>query len=156
MIATGPGMYSPVVAAAAVGALACLHMWQSALNHRFGSKALHVESRDPNDVVEINSENNGPTHQVHPLPLSCVLILLLFNTIFLGVLLSTSGLAWVGWTASAINWVALAVSCWWSWNKLCNAARSTSHIRDAPIELTEMLLGPPEQDAESSDANEKM
>ena len=42
---------------------------------------------------------------------------------------------------TAINWLALVVSCWWNWDRLCGSTPSSHGVRiDAPIELTELLL----------------
>jgi hypothetical protein len=83
------------------------------------------------------------------MPLTCVSILLLVNTIYLVVLLSASQLAWAGWMASAVSWLMFVVSCWWSWDSLCGSAitkrtstsRNRGHV-EAPIELSELLLPP--------------
>jgi hypothetical protein len=143
-IVAGPGMFSPSVAVAGVASLVCLRLCEWALDRRFGSEGAHGQSHGPALV-----------HAVHPMPLTCVAILLLINTIYLVVLLSTSQLAWAGWTASAVSWLMFVASCWWSWGSLCGSvAQRTSTSRgrgrvEAPIELTELLLHP--QDDESDE-----
>jgi ABC-type nickel/cobalt efflux system permease component RcnA len=91
------------------------------------------------------------------MPLACVAILLLINTIYLVVLLPTSQLAWAGWTASVVSWLMFVMSCWWCWDSLCGTAtqrtstsRGRGHVK-APIELREMLLP---QQHEDEDADE--
>jgi hypothetical protein len=156
VIATGPGMLSLLVAIAAVAALACLHLWRWSLDHRFRHSFQHTSGHDGVliDQDGVNDECVTPAHAMHPLPMSCVAMLLLFNTIYLGVLMSTTGLGWAAWSASALNWVALGASCWWSWGSAGSglSTRSTITVVDAPIALTEMLL-PPEQHGADGDAD---
>ena len=114
-------------------------MWEWALDHRYGT-ASHDGRRGDSGVQ---------AHTVHPLPMVCVVMLLVINSIYLNVLLATSGFGWEGGTVTAINWLALAASCWWSWDRLGGytpLARGT-HV-DAPIELTEMLLPTHEDDGD--------
>jgi hypothetical protein len=82
-------------------------------------------------------------------------MLLLFNTIYLDLLLEASGLGWAGWTVSVVNSVALSMS--WSWDNLCSREgpminKPTSGHVDVPFELTEMLL-PPEHDDDDEREN---
>jgi Leucine-rich repeat (LRR) protein len=149
VIVAGPGMFSPLVAVAGVASLVCLFLWQLALDRQFGTKGRHDETHDEHDQASV--------HAVHPMPLACVAILLLINTIYLVVLLSTSQLAWAGWTASVISWFMFVVSCWWCWDSLCgtvtqrtSTSRGRGHV-EAPIELSEMLLP---QQHEDEDADE--
>jgi hypothetical protein len=149
VIVAGPGMFSPLVAVAGVASLVCLFLWQWALYRQFGTKGRHDETHDEHDQASV--------HEVHPMPLACVAILLLINTIYLVVLLSTSQLAWAGWTASVVSWLMFVVSCWWCWDSLCGTAtqrtstsRGRGHV-EAPIELSEMLLP---QQHEDEDADE--
>jgi len=149
VIVAGPGMFSPLVAVAGVASLVCLFLWQWALDRQFGTKGRHDETHDEHDQASV--------HAVHPMPLACVAILLLINTIYLVVLLSTSQLAWAGWTASVVSWLMFVVSCWWCWDSLCGTAtqrtstsRGRGHV-EAPIELSEMLLP---QQHEDEDADE--
>jgi hypothetical protein len=143
VIATGPGMFAPAVAAGAVLTLASVRLLEWSLVRRFGPNSFkpnhtHIQKNSTHCIQE-------PAHTSHPLPLVCVVMLLLFNTISLCVILSASGLGWAGWAASAVNWMALGVSCWRSWENLCGRAsviKSTSGLIDMPIELTEMLISP--------------
>jgi hypothetical protein len=148
VIVAGPGMFSPSVAVAGVASLGCLNLWEWALDRKVGSAGGRDDSHDDH----CQSHVLATAHAVHPMPLVCVAILQLVNTMYLVVSLSTSQLAWVGWTASAVSWLMFVVSCSWSWDSLCgtvtdhgSTSRNREHV-EAPIELSELLL-PPEHDA---------
>jgi hypothetical protein len=149
-IAVSQGLFAPEVAVGAVATLACLDLFEWVLDRHFGPAAADNGSGKSHGTRSADHNRAPLAHAVHPLPLVCVVMLLLFNTIYLGLLLEASVLGWAGWTVSAVNWVALSVSCWWSWDNLCNLEghtikKPTSGHADVPFELTEMLL-PPEHD----------
>jgi hypothetical protein len=145
-IAVSQGMLAPVVAVGAVATLGCLELFKWVLDRHFGPAAGGTGSDNSYDTRSADHHRAPLAHAVHPLPLVCVVMLLLFNTINLGVLLEASELGWAGWTASAVK-VALSASCW---DNLCSLEgpminKPTSSHVDVPFELTEMLL-PPEHD----------
>jgi hypothetical protein len=163
-IAASQGMFAPVVAVGAVATLGCLDLFEWGLDRHFGPAAAGTgsgkEYHDTTRSADRTVSRAPPIHAVHPLPLVCVMMLLLVNTIYLGVLLSASELGWAGWTVSAVNWVALSVSCWWSWGNLCSREglminKTTSGHVDVPIELTEMLL-PREHDNDNNDDSDNV
>jgi hypothetical protein len=126
----------------------CLNLWKSMLDRRFGSTDGCSDSKDEH----VKSHAQTTVHAVHPMPLACVAILLLINTIYLVVLLSTSQLAWAGWSASSVSWLMFVSSCWWSWDSLCGASRTSMSCNkgyiEAPIELSELLLPSHNDDAD--------
>jgi hypothetical protein len=154
-IAASQGMFAPVVAVGAVATLGCLDLFKWGLDRHFGPAAADSGSGKTHGTRSADHHRAPLAHAVHPLPLVCVVMLLLFNTIYLDLLLEASGLGWAGWTVSAVNWVALSLSCWWSWDNLCSLEgpminKPTSGHVDVPFELTEMLL-PPEHDDDDDD-----
>jgi len=157
-IGVSQGMLAPVVAVGAVATLGCLELFKWGLDRHFGPAETATGSGNSHGTRSADHNRAPLAHAVHPLPLVCVVMLLLFNTIYLGVLLEASGLGWVGWTVSAVNWVVLSVSCWWSWDNLCSREgptinKPTSGHVDVPFELTEMLL-PPKHDEDDDDDGE--
>lgn len=154
VIAIGPGMFSPVVAVAALTSLACLNLLEWVVERR---EPASGSSDDSDQCVRhgtgqvIKASSPHMSHAIHPLPLVAIPMLLLVNTLYFVVLSSTSGFAWQACTVSVINWITLGISCWWMWERLSGSGghhQSTTMSRghvDAPIELTEMLLTPIDQ-----------
>ena len=70
VIAAGPGMLSPVVAIAAVVSLVCLHMWEWALDHRYGGSSHNGGSDSQRH--RHNTTSVQMAHTMHPLPIDCV------------------------------------------------------------------------------------